>query len=135
MTDRKPIVCLDFDGVIHDYHEGWKDGTIYGNVTPGFFRWATEAREKLRLVIYSSRSSTPEGIEAMKSWLEEQITTWRGTGQIYEPVITIEDFEFSDKKPSAFLTIDDRALTFRGHWDSVLLEPDQILRFRPWNVR
>lgn len=118
MTIKRPIVCLDFDGVIHWYRNGWQNGTIYDDITPGFEEWLKEACKHFRLVIYSSRSKTPEGIQAMKDWLKKQ-------GIDYE-------FEFSAEKPAAFVTIDDRAITFDGDWG--LLSPQHILSFKPWNI-
>ena len=66
----KPILCLDFDGVIHDYREGWKGGDIYGEVTPGFWEWLFKAAKLFRIVVYSSRSKTEEAGQAMQAWLE-----------------------------------------------------------------
>lgn len=125
---RKLIICIDFDGVIHDYKEGWKDGSIYGNVVPGFFEWAAKAKEHFRLVIYSSRSKTPEGIGAMQGWL-----FLHGAFHGPEPMLNRTDFEFANKKPPAFLTIDDRALTFEGNWNDLYLTVEELQKFKPWN--
>lgn len=122
---RKPILCLDFDGVIHDYKEGWKDGEIYGDVTPGFFEWAERACNHFRLVVYSSRSNTPEGIEAMKAWLLRQLEE---SGEQW-----FVAFEFSKEKPPAMITIDDRAVRFDGSWAD--MDPARLLQFKPWNVK
>lgn len=115
---RKPILCIDFDGVIHSYERGWQDGEIYGSLTPGFREWALRAAEHFKLVVYSSRSKTPEGIRAMQEWLAAQ-----GCANL--------PLDFADTKPPAFLTIDDRAVTFTGSWAA--LPPDALLVFKPWN--
>ena len=43
LAEGLPILCLDFDGVIHDYRQGWKGGALYGHVTAGFYAWAEDA--------------------------------------------------------------------------------------------
>jgi len=132
MADSKPILCLDFDGVIHSYERGWQGGDIYGTVTPGFFEWASEAKKHFQLVIYSSRSKDADGKTAMWSWLKHQWGSWRhhGAGQEHPDPIVYDEFEFAHEKPPAFLTIDDRALTFRGNWSDY--PPEGLLTFRPW---
>lgn len=125
-----PILCIDFDGVIHSYEKGWQEGVIYGHVTPGFWEWAEEAAKHFKLVIYSSRSKTDEGTTAMAVWLIAERKKWREAGgqSGSDPL----SYEFAHEKPPAFLTIDDRAVQFRGDWSA--LPPEQLRAFRPWNV-
>lgn len=126
----KPILCLDFDGVIHSYEKGWQNGVIYGNVTPGFFEWAEEAAKLFKLVVYSSRSKNDEGVVAMSLWMHEQRQQWRKAGgKSGNDVLT---FEYAHEKPPAFLTIDDRAITFAGDWKA--LQPNALRNFKPWNA-
>ncbi len=121
----KPTICIDFDGVIHSYERGWQDGEIYGTVVAGFFEWAERAQRRFRLVIYSSRSATDEGRAAMGAWLARQLRWWTG-----DPL----EFTMSAEKPAAFLTIDDRAVQFRGDWSAWWLDPEQLLEFKPWTA-
>lgn len=125
----KPILCIDFDGVIHSYERGWQDGIIYGNVVPGFFDWAKVAKDHFRLVIYSSRSKQALGIAEMKTWLGDQLHNEYENPKPLE----VGDFEFAHEKPPAFLTIDDRALNFNGDWYDDCYWPEKLLNFKPWN--
>lgn len=125
---KKPILCIDFDGVIHGYSKGWQTGEIYDDVVEGFFEWAEAAKEHFELVIYSSRSSRPSGLYDMQDWLLIQLEK----AGIEEKRLALYDFEFAEEKPPAFLTIDDRAIQFRGDWKAWWLEPTQLLKFVPW---
>ena len=53
-------------------------------------------------------------------WYEDGIG---GTG--------LEFVRFTRWKPSALITIDDRALTFDGHWPTL----KSLKEFKPWNKR
>jgi len=123
---RKSIICIDFDGVIHSYEKGWQSGEIYGEVMPGFFEWAFEAKNRFDLVIYSSRSKTAEGIEAMRAWLTEKA---EAAELDWEP---LEYITFAHEKPAAFLTIDDRAIRFEGNWKAQELSVAYLKSFKPW---
>ena len=128
MTNRKsnlPILCLDFNGVIHDYKHGWKDGSIYGDVTPGFFDWAEQAAKFFTLVIHSSRAKTPDGRNAIFAWLAEQ-------AQTAEQMSLIGLFDIHSDKPPAFATINDRAIRFNGDWSAPEVYPPEIRAFKPW---
>jgi hypothetical protein len=132
----KPTLCLDFDGVIHLYSRGWQNGEIYDEVVPGFFEWALEAKNYFSLTIYSSRSSSHKTRQPMEDWLQVQLQGWIWD---YEkehgilPDLIFKDFTFIPYKPAAFLTIDDRAITFKGNWNIPELNPETLSKFKPWN--
>lgn len=131
-TKAKPIICIDFDGVIHSYERGWQNGEIYGTVTPGFFEWVELAKDQFRLVIYSSRSNSYGGVIEMSQWLHKQRSIWRNT-KGFRNDQSMTEIEFAHEKPAAFLTIDDRAIRFDGRWD--WLRPEYLLEFKPWNQK
>lgn len=129
MQERKPILCLDFDGVVHSYSSGWKGAdTIPDLPVEGAIAFMLGALRHFDVAIYSSRSAQPSGVAAMKRWLRHH------AGQAWHETPDgpgLEDVRFPVSKPAAFVSIDDRALTFDGTW------PDfQTLKeFVPWNKR
>ena len=129
----KPILCLDFDGVIHSYEHGWQQGTIYGTVTDGFFEWAIKAKELFTLVVYSSRSKDLNHQTEMVNWMRDKYVAWY-TKSIFNETIPAfaAIFQFAHEKPPAFLTIDDRAITFNGDWNDAQFDPSALITFKPW---
>jgi hypothetical protein len=111
----KPILSLDFDGVIHWYRHGWKGtAVIDDDPVPGAKEFIEKAQNYFSIVVYSSRSSSEAGIDAMKDWMEKH-----GFPKV----------KFAKDKPKAFITIDDRAIQFKGEW----FDPEELLAFKPWN--
>lgn len=127
----KPILCLDFDGVIHSYERGWQGGEIYGSVTPGFFDWLNQAHRFFKIIIYSSRSKTEEGRAAMREWFSSQEYLWLKDKNPSTGVYPEGTISFAHEKPLAFLTIGNRALTFDGDWRK--FDPSRLIQFKPWN--
>ena len=115
----RPILVLDFDGVIHSYSSGWQgadkipDPPVYGAA-----EFLEAAVEKFEVHILSSRSREVDGVRAMREWMVQQFG---------HPLV--ERLQFPLTKPAAFLTIDDRAICFDGTWPDV----DELLTFKSWN--
>lgn len=126
----KPILCLDFDGVIHSYASGWRGARqIVDPPVTGALDFMQEALAAgWDVVIHSSRARYWGGITAMRNWLKQH-----GGNSYYDTPAGsgLENVRFTRWKPSALITIDDRALTFTGAWPSL----DEIRRFKPWNKR
>jgi len=110
----KPTLCLDFDGVIHSYSSGYVcDEEIPDPPVEGAKEFILEAMEHFTVVVHSGRCKSPDGIKAIEQWLED----WG-----FPPIPVL------DYKPPAFLSIDDRAITFTGMWPDV----QWLTEFKPW---
>ena len=66
----KPILCLDFDGVLHSYSSGWQGPrTIPDSPVRGAIEFLAEAVQVFEVHIFSSRSSFWGGRKAMYKWI------------------------------------------------------------------
>lgn len=127
MNDRKPILCLDFDGVLHSYASGWKGaGIIPDPPVPGAIEFIYAAQREFRIAIFSSRSNQPGGLDAMRGWLLSFMLV--SDADPREARLVYDAIEWPTEKPPALVTIDDRALTFDGTWPSIA----SLKAFQPW---
>ncbi len=134
--DYVPILCLDFDGVLHSYTSGWKgprcipDPPVIGAIpwlrsllsVPDCVCPFAPRYLDFDVQIYSSRSRYWGGRWAMRSWLANQFEKCG-----YPPQL-VELLKFPKYKPPAFLTIDDRAVTFSGKFPTV----EELKSFKSW---
>ena len=128
---NKPILCVDFDGVLHAYDSGWQGADVVADgPVVGAIPWLLAATQYFDVQIYSSRSSQPGGVEAMRNalcaWEQDHFNGMA-------PGCIVPLLSFPATKPAAFLTIDDRAVCFDG--DFAALNPAELAAFKPWNKR
>lgn len=136
---KKPILCLDFDGVIHSYDSGWKGADVVPDPpVPGAMRFIRDAAEHFTVAIHSSRSSQFGGISAMSQWLRQHFREYWAADPAHCEDIDwthcndfLAEIIWAKEKPAAMVTIDDRALTFNGTWPSL----ETLREFKPWNKR
>lgn len=129
MSD-KPILCLDFDGVLHSYTSRWKGADVIPDpMVPGAATFLREAVKHFRIMVFSTRSNQDGGIDAMRTWMEREIEAQSNGSEPQWPSTLIAAIEFPLTKPPALISIDDRAITFTGTWPDV----DALRAFRPWN--
>lgn len=156
MTDRKPILCLDFDGVIHSYTSGWKGVDIIPDPpVPGAIDFIVRATGQFTVAVHSSRSKSLRGRRAMKQYLFGHLIDWEWSRceDEWQKLINVppdwSPFTHGDVddvhrecanailkeirwplfKPPALVTIDDRAICFTGEWPTM----EALCNFRPWN--
>jgi hypothetical protein len=123
--DRRRLVVVDFDGVLHSYSSGWEGPGIARDApVPGAIAWLEslvadgEGSGEFAVAVSSARSSSAIGRRAVREWLLSHGLSERALSLIAFPVT----------KPRAFVTIDDRVIQFRGEFPSV----SEIAGFEPW---
>ena len=114
--DYKPTVVFDFDGVIHSYTSGWKGiAEIPDPPVPGIREAIAELRQLgYRVVVVSTRCSAAEGMGAVRRYLRDN---------------GIEVDSVQMEKPPALCYIDDRAIRFDGHPETLV---EKVRYFRTW---
>jgi len=115
MLVDKPILCLDFDGVLHDFASGWKGADVIpDDPVPGAQEFVREAQKFFKVVIHSGRGHQLGAEDAIVSWLMKHD---------FPSGISIAAY-----KPAAYLTIDDRGWLFTGEWPGM----KELLEFKTW---
>lgn len=112
----KPIISLDFDGVIHSYITRLRNSNLIPDPpVEGIKEVIDELRKKYYVAISSARASTKEGRIAIIEWLNK-----------YDIIVD----EITNVKLPAEIHIDDRTICFDGDAYSLI---DKIKAFKPWN--
>jgi hypothetical protein len=138
--DHRPILVLDFDGVINSYKSGWQGaGTVPPDPpVPGTCEFIVAAVEHFSIHIHSSRSEFDPGRQAMRAYLmaafqeyfhkqgDSEAIAWnKATSYVYTKL------SFPEHKPPATITLDDRAITFTGEWPTI----ESLKNFKPWHKK
>lgn len=148
---NKPILCLDFDGVIHSYTTPWQEASIIPDPpVPGALEFIVKALRSFDVCIFSSRSHKLGGKRAMKRYLIQHFENLARTYETTPEWLRVEIRAFADPwelqveydvrrlvrairwpyfKPPAKISIDDRALTFTGTFPEIKM----LQEFKPWN--
>ncbi|MCB9598345.1 MAG: SHOCT domain-containing protein [Sandaracinaceae bacterium] len=115
----RPLLSVDFDGVLHSYASGWKGATtIPDPPVEGAIAWLVSVDERFDLAIVSVRNAHPGAPEAMRGWLRAHGLPGRVLDRIAFPAGHVD----------AALHLDDRAHRFEGRFPSA----DELGALRPW---
>lgn len=114
-------ICIDFDGVIASYQDGWEGTDKFGTMVPGTDNALKVLKEEgYTIIIFTCRKVT----EALKKYLKENNITYDYINE------NPNEPEGTNKgKPIADIYVDDRAVCFRGNWKWTLQD---IAYFEPW---
>jgi len=131
---KKPILCLDFDGVIHSYSSGWKGADVIPDPPVSeALEFMADALDYFDVHVFSSRTGQDGGVQAMQAWLREWAVNLLGNGRFQDDpnLLWLDRIQWPNEKPPASVSIDDRCLLFTG----VFPDPVRLITFEPWNKK
>ena len=130
--DKRLVLCLDFDGVLHSYTTPWHNVTyIPDPPVKGAMQFLWDASEVFHIYVFGSRSISGAGRLSMQSWTEFHFRRHFNGSNPEVVDRKLRSISWPNYKPAAFLSIDDRAMPFEGTWPVV----ETLLKFKPWNKR
>ena len=109
----KPIICIDFDGVLNNYN-GY-DGDNLGTPRPGAKEFLEKLSKKYIIIILSARRYTK-----IIKWLNE-----------YDMLQYVA--EVTSIKPPARVYLDDRGIQFNGDYEKALKDIKNFKTY--WEVK
>jgi hypothetical protein len=117
---KKKTICIDFDGVLADYSEGYQGKDIFGDMVPNA-DIATGVLKKngWTIIIYTTRPAT----DALKKWLKDNNISY---DYINENPDQPEDSKGC--KLMADIYLDDRGMSFSS-WNAWTMR--DIAEFEP----
>ena len=126
MAKVNKTICIDFDGVLADYSEGYQGKDKFGEMIPGADVASQVLKEKgWTIIIYTTRTATA----ALKKWLEKNNIKY---DFINENPNQPEDSK-DGCKIAADIYLDDRGMTFRGQWTDWMIR--EIAEFQPCSAK
>lgn len=123
-------IAFDFDGVIHKYRNGWKDGSIYDD----FNKDVIKVMYKLMLDGYSVAIVSTRDPKQISEWWNRQNFPIQATSntdnvKFWNNTKYVGIFNY---KIPATVYVDDRGLTFEGSTDTLY---DDIVNFRTYQQK
>jgi hypothetical protein len=112
-SDDANNLCIDFDGVIHSYHLGFHDGTIYGYPIEGSLDAVRELSKKYKIIIFTAKAKKDRPLVNGKTGTE-LVWEW-----LHKYGITDCIAEVTAEKPRGFLYIDDNGYRFESWVDTL----------------
>jgi hypothetical protein len=109
-------IGVDFDGVVHAYSQGWRDGSIYDEPLPGALESIAGLMDTYSVFIFTART------ELEAAWIEQrsglrclvddgQVGFWTDRTRLL----------VTNRKVAAVAYVDDRAIRFTS-WGQALAE-------------